>query len=116
MNDETTTGDRSPMRWVWAVLLVLVGGCQPPPEVPSEPADAGPQPVLDGAADALVCSDPIGCACANLCRLECLECRPECEAAIGKVVADRIAVFDTDCVRAAATKVAVRTCPMIKCP
>lgn len=107
------TGDRSPM---WGLLLLVVAGCQPPPVVPSEPVDAGPQPTLDGADEEQACFDPILCACVNLCRIGCQECKPECETSIAKILRDRIAVFDVECVRRADSKPEVRACPMIKCP
>jgi len=94
------------------VWILSLARCQPipDPEPPAPVVDAGTEDVVD-----LRCDTPAECACARLCLLDCVECRPECVQSIEKIVADRIMVFSPECVSGALTVEAVRDCPGVKC-
>jgi len=96
----------------WVLSIALLVACQPVPTPdPPEQPDGGNQD-----AGVTVCiGTPAECACANLCELDCPECRPECVPSIEKIIADRIMDFDPECVTGARSKVAVRECPGVGC-
>jgi hypothetical protein len=103
---------------VAALCLPMVAGC---PKTPNTPADADAGTSQDAATDvetidsSLDCSTAVGCACAQLCVLQCEECDESCENSIKKIIADRLMVFDVDCIIKASTRDQVRHCPGITC-
>lgn len=100
------------------IFILAMIACQPipGPEPTPEPADASTEPAQDAGVDAPACESPAECACASLCRLECMECQPSCEMSITKIVADRIIPFSPECIIDAGSKAEVRGCPGVKCP
>lgn len=93
------------------IASLFLTACPPQPDVPVPPD-------VDGGTDAdpvLICYTPAGCACANLCLLNCKECRPECEDSVNKIIVSGISYFDTDCVSEARSQAEVGGCPMIEC-
>lgn len=81
------------------VMVVMASACSPIPD-PTYKEE---------------CPNPVACVCERLCQLDCVECHPNCEPSLERVIASGISHFDVPCVLGASTRQEVRGCPMIEC-
>lgn len=93
--------------FTFAYMLALCLGCSAVQPNPTPQQDAGPE--------AAECSDHIDCACQHLCYLDCVECDEHCEQSIGKLLADRLMPFSTQCIIESTNKTQAAGCPGIVC-
>ena len=87
-------------------LALNCAACPPAAPIPSPTQDAGPAP--DGSVAG--CTDGVDCACARLFTLNCAGGGDGCEDAFQVIMAGRLTYVDLECIAAAPSKEAVRTC------